>query len=195
VVLAQDEARALKHNYVGTEHLLLGLLREEEGVARRILESLHVTVEDVRAQIMRIVGEGDELQTGSIPFTPRAKRVLELALRESEALGHNAIGTEHVLLAVVRENEGVAARALLDFGADAETVRHAVLRDLRLAPSPEYEEKMRRAASAGWVGGASSSTTQAPSVGAPRFRLELGGWLLVTAAIGIGVLIGWLIWG
>jgi len=128
VVLAQDEARALQHNYIGTEHLLLGLLREEEGLAARVLESLDVTVDDVRAQVALIVGQGDEpLTPGQIPFTPRAKRVLELALREGLALGHNYIGTEHILLGLVRENNGVAARILLDFDVDAETVRKAVI--------------------------------------------------------------------
>src|SRR5207248_887978 len=110
VVLAQDEARALKHNYIGTEHILLGLLREEEGLAARVLESLDITVEEVRAQVARIVGQGDEVTTGQIPFTPRAKKVLELALREALSLGHNYIGTEHILLGLVREHEGLAAR-------------------------------------------------------------------------------------
>ena len=130
VVLAQDEARALKHNYIGTEHILLGLLREEEGLAARVLESLDITVEEVRAQIARIVGQGDEVTTGQIPFTPRAKKVLELALREALSLGHNYIGTEHILLGLVRENEGVAARILLDFDADAEKIRNEIIRML-----------------------------------------------------------------
>ncbi len=120
VVLAQEEARTLKHNYIGTEHILLGLLREEEGLAARVLESLDITVERVRAQVVRIVGSGEEVTSGQIPFTPRAKKVLELALREALSLGHNYIGTEHILLGLVRENEGVAARILLDFDADSE---------------------------------------------------------------------------
>jgi ATP-dependent Clp protease ATP-binding subunit ClpC len=130
VVLAQDEARALKHNYIGTEHILLGLLREEEGLAARVLESLDITVEEVRAQVARIVGQGDEVTTGQIPFTPRAKKVLELALREALSLGHNYIGTEHILLGLVRENEGVAARILMDFDADAEKIRNEIIRML-----------------------------------------------------------------
>jgi len=117
VVLAQEEARTLKHNYIGTEHILLGLLREEEGLAARVLESLDITVERVRAQVVRIVGSGEEVTSGQIPFTPRAKKVLELALREALSLGHNYIGTEHILLGLVRENEGVAARILLDLDA------------------------------------------------------------------------------
>src|SRR6188474_137614 len=130
VVLAQEEARILKHNYIGTEHILLGLLREEEGLAARVLESLDITVEEVRAQVARIVGQGDEVTTGQIPFTPRAKKVLELALREALSLGHNYIGTEHILLGLVRENEGVAARILLDFDADAEKIRNEIIRML-----------------------------------------------------------------
>ena len=114
VVLAQEEARALKHNYIGTEHLLLGLLREEEGVAARVLDSSAISTEEVRAAVVRIVGTGEEVATGQIPFTPRAKKVLELALREALSLGHNYIGTEHILLGLIREDEGVAARILLD---------------------------------------------------------------------------------
>src|SRR3989440_732534 len=127
VVLAQDEARALKHNYIGTEHILLGLLREEEGLAARVLESLDITVEEVRTLVERLIGQGDEVTTGQIPFTPRAKKVLELALREALSLGHNYIGTEHILLGIARENEGVAARILLELGADCEKVRNQVL--------------------------------------------------------------------
>jgi hypothetical protein len=130
VVLAQDEARVLKHNYIGTEHLLLGLLREEEGVAARVLDSLDVTLVEVRAQVTRVVGEGDEVVTGQIPFTPRAKKVLELGLREALSLGHNYIGTEHVLLGLIRENEGVAARILLEFDADADKIRDQIIRML-----------------------------------------------------------------
>ena len=101
VVLAEEEARALKHDYIGTGHILLGLLRGDEGLAARVLESLDITVERVRAQVVRIVGSGEEVTSGQIPFTPRAKKVLELALREALSLGHNYIGTEHILLRVV----------------------------------------------------------------------------------------------
>jgi Clp amino terminal domain, pathogenicity island component len=145
VVLAQEEARTLKHNYIGTEHILLGLLREEEGLAARVLESLDITVERVRGQVVRIVGSGEEVTSGQIPFTPRAKKVLELALREALSLGHNYIGTEHILLGLVRENEGVAARILLDFDADSEKIRNEVIRMLsgpsgrRRGPGPEAE--------------------------------------------------------
>jgi ATP-dependent Clp protease ATP-binding subunit ClpC len=130
VDLAQEEASTLKHNYIGTEHILLGLLREEEGLAARVLESLDFTIERLRAQVVRIVGSGEELTSGQIPFTPRAKKVLELALREALRLGHNYIGTEHILLGLVLENEGVAARLLLDFDADSEKIRGEVMRML-----------------------------------------------------------------
>src|SRR6202142_1185857 len=130
VVLAQEEARTLKHNYIGTEHILLGLLREEEGLAARVLESLDITVERVRAQVVRIVGSGEEVTSGQIPFTRRAKKGLERALREALRLGQNYIGTEDSLLGLVRENEGVAARILLDFDADSEKIRNEVIRML-----------------------------------------------------------------
>jgi ATP-dependent Clp protease ATP-binding subunit ClpA len=131
VVLAQDEARALGHNYLGTEHILLGLLREDEGLAARMLESFGIRLEEVRAKVVRLVGQGDEVVTGQIPFTKHATRVLELALREALSLGHNYIGTEHILLGLIRENESVAARILLDYDADGEKVRGEVIRMLR----------------------------------------------------------------
>jgi ATP-dependent Clp protease ATP-binding subunit ClpC len=130
VVLAQEEARTLKHNYIGTEHILLGLLREQEGLAAHVLESLDITVERLRAQILRIVGSGEEVTSGQIPFTPRVKNAFELALREALSLRHNYIGTEHILLGLARESEGVAARILLDFDADPEKVRNEVIRML-----------------------------------------------------------------
>jgi ATP-dependent Clp protease ATP-binding subunit ClpA len=141
LVLSQDEARVLKHYYVGTEHILLGLLRVEEGLAARVLESLDITVEEVRAQVARIVGQGDEVTTGQIPFTPRAKKVLELSLQEAASLGHNYIGTEHILLGLMRENEGVAARILLDLDADAAKVRSEVVH--MLSPPPDVIEFAR----------------------------------------------------
>jgi hypothetical protein len=139
VVLAQDEARAFKHNYIGTEHILLGLVREEEGLAARMLESLGISVEEVRAQVARILGQGDEATSGQIPLTQRAKKVLELALREALSLGHNYIGTEHILLGLVRENEGVAARILLGFGVDAEQIRDEIIRKLSGARRRQWE--------------------------------------------------------
>ena len=137
VVFAQEEARGLKHNYIGTEHILLGLLREEDGLAAHVLASLDVTLERVRAEVVRIVGSGEEPTEGQVPFTPRTKHVLELALRESLSLGHVQVGTEHVLLGLVREGEGVAARILRDLDADLEQIRNEVIRMLSAsAPQP-----------------------------------------------------------
>jgi len=123
VVLAQDEARSLKHNYIGTEHLLLGLLREEEGLAARVLGSLGVTLDQARARVVGDIGEGEETPAGQIPFTPRTKKVLELALREALSLGHNHIGTEHILLGIAREEKSVGAQILRESGVDSEAVR------------------------------------------------------------------------
>ena len=128
VVLAQDESRALKHDYIGTEHLLLGLLREEEGLAARVLESFELTVEEVRARVARVVGQGNEPTTGQIPFTPRSKAVLEASLREAIALGHNFIGTEHVLLGLASQEDGVAVEILRDFDVDGENIRAELMR-------------------------------------------------------------------
>jgi ATP-dependent Clp protease ATP-binding subunit ClpC len=175
VVLAGEEARALRHNYLGTEHLLLGLLRREDGLAARLLDSLGVTAETVRDQVRTIVGEGDEVPSGQIPFTPRAKKVLELALREALSLGHNYVGTEHILLGLARENEGVAARILLDFDLDADKIRTEVIRIL-----------------------------SGPGVGAasrPQLATASREWPLIVAVVltaasfPLGLLVGWLIWG
>jgi ATP-dependent Clp protease ATP-binding subunit ClpC len=127
VVFAQEEARLLDHNYIGTEHILLGLLRQEDGVAARALSSLGVSVEAARGQVRMIIGEGTTAPGHHIPFTPRAKKVLELSLREALQLGHNYIGTEHVLLGLIREGEGVAVQVLEALGADRIHVRQSVL--------------------------------------------------------------------
>ena len=127
VVLAQEEARMLNHNYIGTEHILLGLIHEGEGVAAKALESLGIALEGVRAQVEEIIGQGQQAPSGHIPFTPRAKKVLELSLREALQLGHNYIGTEHILLGLIREGEGVAAQVLVKLGADLNRVRQQVL--------------------------------------------------------------------
>jgi len=127
VVLAQEEARMLNHNYIGTEHILLGLIHEGEGVAAKALESLNIRLEDVRQQVEEIIGQGQAAPTGHIPFTPRAKKVLELSLREALQLGHNYIGTEHILLGLIREGEGVAAQVLQKLGADLNRVRQLVI--------------------------------------------------------------------
>jgi ATP-dependent Clp protease ATP-binding subunit ClpC len=146
VVLAQDESRTLKHNYIGTEHLLLGILREENGLGARVLDSFGITVEQVRAQVESSVGRGGATTTGAIPFTPRAKEALEAALREALALGHNYIGTEHILLGLVQEKkrlasripfrradekQNMAARILLTLGAETATIRDEVIRRTR----------------------------------------------------------------
>ena len=127
VVLAQEEARMLNHNYIGTEHILLGLAREGEGVAARALESLGISLEAVRQQVEEIIGRGQEAPSGHIPFTPRAKKVLELSLREAQQLGHNYIGTEHILLGLIREGSGVAAQVLVKLGADLNRARQQVV--------------------------------------------------------------------
>jgi ATP-dependent Clp protease ATP-binding subunit ClpC len=182
VVLAQDEARVLRHNYIGTEHLLLGLLREEEGLAARVLEYLGVGVDEVRGMVRSIVGEGDdEVVPGQIPFTPQAKESLELALREALSLGHNHIGTEHLLLGLVRKGEGVGMEILVQLGASAEVVREEVIRMLSgpgrrqvPRPRPAPPPPRRRAL--------------------PPVALLVTGWLLFALALGAGVLIGWAIW-
>ncbi|CAN5739394.1 ATP-dependent Clp protease ATP-binding subunit [soil metagenome] len=127
VVLAQEEARLLNHNYIGTEHILLGLIHEGEGVAAKALESLGISLEKVRQQVEEIIGAGQSPPSGHIPFTPRAKKVLELSLREALQLGHNYIGTEHILLGLIREGEGVAAQVLVKLGADLNKVRQQVI--------------------------------------------------------------------
>ncbi|WGW10989.1 ATP-dependent Clp protease ATP-binding subunit [Saxibacter everestensis] len=127
VVLAQEEARMLNHNYIGTEHILLGLIHEGEGVAAKALESLGISLDAVREQVQEIIGQGQQAPSGHIPFTPRAKKVLELSLREALQLGHNYIGTEHILLGLIREGEGVAAQVLVKLGADLTRVRQQVI--------------------------------------------------------------------
>jgi ATP-dependent Clp protease ATP-binding subunit ClpC len=127
VVLAQQEARSLDHNYIGTEHILLGLLHEGEGVAAKALESLGISLDAVRQQVEEIIGRGHQAPSGHIPFTPRAKKVLELSLREALQLGHDYIGTEHILLGLLREGDGVAVQILVRLGADLNRVRQQVI--------------------------------------------------------------------
>jgi ATP-dependent Clp protease ATP-binding subunit ClpC len=263
VVLAQDEARALKHNYIGTEHLLLGLLREGEGIPLRVFEAFGITVEEMRMQVARIVGQGDEITTGQIPFTPRAKKVLELSLREALGLGHDYIGTEHVLLGLLREGEGVAVQILRDF-ADPEEIKQEVIDVLsgrsggsviglsyvpkspplaaevlaeiqrvrtqreeavethefeRAARLRERERRLSLAArelERAWTGEPPTAPgfhpqyqggelrPQAPWRRPRRFSAYgssvpatavIVGWLLFAVSLGIGLLIGWLIWG
>jgi ATP-dependent Clp protease ATP-binding subunit ClpC len=127
VVLAQEEARMLSHNYIGTEHILLGLIHEGDGVAAKALESLGISLDAVRQQVEEIIGQGQQAPPGHIPFTPRAKKVLELSLREALQLGHEYIGTEHILLGLIREGDGVAAQVLVKLGADLNRVRQQVI--------------------------------------------------------------------
>jgi ATP-dependent Clp protease ATP-binding subunit ClpC len=141
VVLAQEEARVLNHNYIGTEHLLLGLIHEGDGIAARALASFGVDLEKARAQVEQIIGRGQHATSGHIPFTPRAKKVLELSLREALQLGDNHIGTEHILLALLREGEGVAAQVLIRLGAELKRVRREVS-DLRQREGPETGERL-----------------------------------------------------
>jgi ATP-dependent Clp protease ATP-binding subunit ClpA len=201
VVLAQDEARALKHDYIGTEHLLLGILREEHGAGGRVLEALGVRAVEARSQVVRIVGEGDEVRTGQIPFTAHAKRALELALREALSLGHNSIGTEHVLLGIVRASEGVATQVLHGFGLDADRVRNEVIRMLAGAPPPAAEEILTDQWPPPWTGFARPSNVshgRLEPVVQPEPMLLRGiliGWALAAATLGAGLLVGWLIWG
>jgi len=140
VVLAQEESRMLSHNFIGTEHILLGLIHEGQGVAALTLESLGISLEAVRRQVEQIIGQGQATPTGHIPFTPRAKKVLELSLRESLQLGANYIGTEHILLGLIREGEGVAAQVLQTLGADLSRVRQAVIQQLSGYPVAASEE-------------------------------------------------------
>jgi ATP-dependent Clp protease ATP-binding subunit ClpC len=185
VALAQDEARALKHGYIGTEHLLLALLRDQESLAGEALASLGVRLEEVRGQVGRIVGSGDEAVTRHVPFTPRSKKVLDLSAREANQLGHNFVGPEHILLGLARENEGVAARILLDLGAGADDVRLAVsealakgppLRDLGL-PAPGDCRRITI------------------SDGAVRWVAANAAVITAAGTFAIGILVGWLIWG
>jgi hypothetical protein len=139
VVLAQEEARLLNHNYIGTEHILLGLIHEGEGVAAQVLTGMEISLDTVRAELEQIIGHGGQAPAGHVPFTPRATKVLELSLREALQLGHNYIGTEHILLGLVREGEGVAAQVLVKLGADLSRVRQAVIQELS-AYQGEYAE-------------------------------------------------------
>ena len=143
VVLAQEEARMLHHNHIGTEHILLGLIHEGEGVAAKALESLGISLEAVRQQVEELVGQGHEAPAGHIPFTPRAKKVLELSLREALQLGHNYIGTEHILLGLIREGDGVAAQVLVKLGAELDRTREQVI-ELLHGQQPEKGHGPRR---------------------------------------------------
>jgi ATP-dependent Clp protease ATP-binding subunit ClpC len=168
-------------------------LREKEGLGARVLESLDITLAEVQGMVSRIVGQGDEAISGQIPFTPRAKRVLELSLREATLLGHNSIGTEHILLGIARENEGVASRILLDFGADAEKIRAATIKMVPGHFPGGYPDKPLPAA---------ERTRPFPHgemmysrAGRDNTSVVITGAAIATAGLGIGLALGWLIWG
>src|SRR3974390_56480 len=161
IVLAQEEARMLNHNYIGTEHILLGLIHEGEGVAAKALESLGISLEAVRQQVEEIIGQGQQAPSGHIPFTPRAKKGLELSLREALQLGHNYIGTEHLLLGLIREGEGVAAQVLVKLGADLNRVRQQVIQVLQ--ESEGDEPGIGRSAARSCPAGPTEGGVQAPS--------------------------------
>ncbi|WP_413354900.1 ATP-dependent Clp protease ATP-binding subunit [Microbacterium sp. 1P06AB] len=167
VVLAQEEAKMLNHNYIGTEHILLGLIHEGEGVAAKALESLGISLDAVREQVQDIIGQGQQQPTGHIPFTPRAKKVLELSLREALQLGHNYIGTEHILLGLIREGEGVAAQVLVKLGADLNKVRQQVIQLLS-----GYQGKEPAGVSAG-AGEQAQATAQGGSAVLDQFGRNL----------------------
>jgi hypothetical protein len=168
VVLAQEEAGLLNHDYIGTEHILLGLIHEQEGVAARALTELGISLETIRVEVVEIIGRGETAPTGHIPFTPRSKKVLELSLREALQLGHNYIGTEHILLGLIREGEGVGAQVLVKLGGSLDRVRQEVIRVLSAAgPSPEQVpvgqvRLSQEAVSAMVAGGPGAYQEQAP---------------------------------
>ena len=171
VVLAQEEARLLNHNYIGTEHILLGLLNEGEGIAAKALESLGISLNAVREQVVEIIGQGQQAPTGHIPFTPRAKKVLELSLREALQLGHNYIGTEHILLGLIREGEGVAAQVLQKLGAELQKVRQTVIQ--LLSGSGSSEEASSSGAPSGSTRGSSTSESSQGSTVLDQFGRNL----------------------
>jgi ATP-dependent Clp protease ATP-binding subunit ClpC len=201
VVFAQDEARRLGHGYIGTEHLLLGILREEEGLGARVLGSLGVAVEETRERVATIVGRGDETPAGQIPFTPNAKRALELSLQEALSLGDGFIGTEHLLLGLCRESQGVAAQILIEAGAHPVRILNTVVRMGRGSTWADIHEVQGSAEASGWTGYAPMSEVElvdeVPVSGGEPLLLRgiLIGWALGAGTLGAGLLVGWLIWG
>ena len=181
VVLAQEEARALNHNYIGTEHILLGLIQEGEGVAAKALESMGISLDAVRTEVKDIIGTGGHPPSGYIPFTPRAKKVLELALREALQLGHKYIGTEHILLGLIREGEGVAAQVLVKLGADLSRVRQQVIQLLSGYEGNEEESGGGEPATAG-VGSVGEGAPSRPGQKSNSLVLDQFGRNLTQAA-------------
>ena len=223
IVLAQDEARALGHAAIGTEHILLGVLREEEGLGAHVLGSVGITIEDARQHIVRLKGSGDEVTPGQIPFTPRAKKALDSSLREALSLGHNYIGTEHILLGVV-DADDVAGRTLRDLGADAETIRNQIVtllsgpaereRARPLPPDVPHElEEIRRLKEEAIESQQFELAAElrererklVQQTREERFRDESYAYvpsqrrgiagILFAVALGFGILVGWGIWG
>ncbi|MDC7104190.1 ATP-dependent Clp protease ATP-binding subunit [Corynebacterium falsenii] len=182
VVLAQEEARALNHNYIGTEHILLGLIQEGEGVAAKALESMGISLDAVRTEVKDIIGTGGHPPSGYIPFTPRAKKVLELALREALQLGHKYIGTEHILLGLIREGEGVAAQVLVKLGADLSRVRQQVIQLLSGYEGGEQESAGEEPATAGVGSGSDNASGPKPGQKSNSLVLDQFGRNLTQAA-------------
>lgn len=173
VVLAQEEARMLNHNYIGTEHILLGLIHEGEGVAAKSLESLGISLEGVRSQVEEIIGQGDTPPPGHIPFTPRAKKALELSHREALQLGHNYIGTEHILLGVIREGEGVGSQVLVKLGAELTRVRQVVIQLLSGYQGDKATLKAKAEGEKVTDYLAASAEAKKPDVPAAEFALQM----------------------
>ena len=170
LTLAQDEAQRFNHNYIGTEHLLLGLVREGEGVAARVLENMNVELAKVRTAVEFIIGRGDRPVVGEVGLTPRAKRVIELAIDEARRLGHNYIGTEHLLLGLVREGEGIAAGVLESLGVNLDKVRHEVIRVLSQSSSAGPDARRRSAPARPRPSTSSASTSPTPPAPASSTR-------------------------
>ena len=187
IVLAQEEAVALRHNYIGTEHLLLGLVRVDDGPVGRVFSSFDVTLDEARRMVARMLGPGDEEPAGQIPFTPRSKNVLELAFREALRLRSGDVGPEHILLGLAREGEGVAARILLDFGADECAVRRQTL----LAIGELEDTPLDR----GTLAFRASDSPRSGQVASPARPALLLAVVLAAVGFPAGLLVGFLIWG